>query len=534
VKKVTASILFLLTTLIVPTASHALTVKLYQATISQVDVASPPTPFKTFTSGSPCVNLAGTHGNKITIADLGGTSQACVVNGLTTDEVRVFRAKIQPLQAGTYVMEISTDRVNELVSGAAGGYSFAAALKNVAALSSGGSAKTANGILFRAKANGNDINSSGTVSVTCGTTSAGTTTWTSSSTCTKTESESLTLAANSNITFVSRYEFKTTASNDFFTFPASGHALISKVKDVDGGLIEIFISLGTQTAVQYPFTNNFTSRFFSPLSGSRASLRNSIPVKADLLQATGLVSNLPLNCESILSNAIEGDNKCSIAVPTSLQWRDIDVLKAVWTFAGGDCRRSFQFMIELADFRRFFFDNAKALPDDSGSDCTTTPTFSGVDVADRQLKAPNWDLSQVGGVVNDTYGKSLTLVGQEFLRQIAITLGPHPDNIDQRVLLSEFVVNGDTYRPLTSVDFAPVPTLELPLQGVEYRVTREGDPSCPVKILSQDLGQIRISGGKYIGDLDTASLCGVGHYSIRVHLNGDPRPIPGSTDFFLE
>src|SRR4030095_14153945 len=97
-----SSVLFLLTTLIVPTASHALTVKLYQATISQVDVASPPTPFKTFTSGSPCVNLAGTHGNKITIADLGGTSQACVVNGLTTDEVRVFRAKIQPLQAGTY------------------------------------------------------------------------------------------------------------------------------------------------------------------------------------------------------------------------------------------------------------------------------------------------------------------------------------------------------------------------------------------------------------------------------------------------
>ena len=236
------------------------------------------------TLGSP---TGVTHGGKIKITDLGGTAQACIVNGLTTDEVRVFRAKIQPLLAGTYVMEIRTG-LNELLSGAAGGYSFAAAVKSVSALNSAGGTKTANGILFKAKANGNDINSSGTVSVTCGTTSVGTTTWTTSSICTKTESESLTLAANSNITFVSRYEFRTTAANDSFNFPSSGHALISKVKDVDGGLIEIFIDLGTETAVQYPFADNYTASFTSPLAGRISSPKSSLPIKANLLQATSL------------------------------------------------------------------------------------------------------------------------------------------------------------------------------------------------------------------------------------------------------
>jgi hypothetical protein len=528
VKKVTASTLVSLIMLMVPMASHALQVKFYQATMAQVDSASPPAAFITLPTATPCVNLAGTHGGRIAITNLGGTAQACIVNGLTTDEVRVFRAKIAPVQAGTYVMEISTG-LNELLSGAAGGYSFAAAVKSVSALSSGGLAKTANGILFKAKANGNDINSSGTVSVTCGTTSVGTTTWTTSSICTKTESESLTLAANSNITFISRYEFRTTAANDSFNFPSSGHALISKVKDVDGGLIEIFIGLGTETAVQYPFADNYTASFTSPLAGRISSPKSSLPVKASLLQATSEVSNLPLKCNSILSNAIEGDDKCSIAVPTSLQWQDINVLKAIWTFVEGtDCgERSWHFMIELADFRRFFFDNRKA-------DCTTTPTFSGVDVTDELLVAPNWDLSQVGGVVNDTYSNSLALVGSEFVRQIAIRLDPHPDAVsDQRVQLSELVVNTTTYRPSTSVQFAPVPRSELLLQGVEFRVTKDGDPTC-LKILSQDLGEIRIVSDKYLADLNTASLCGVGHYFLNAHLNGDPIPIPSSTHFFLE
>ena len=46
-KKVTASTLVSLIMLMVPMASHALQVKFYQATMAQVDVASPPAAFAT-------------------------------------------------------------------------------------------------------------------------------------------------------------------------------------------------------------------------------------------------------------------------------------------------------------------------------------------------------------------------------------------------------------------------------------------------------------------------------------------------------
>jgi hypothetical protein len=467
---------------------------------------------------------------------------------LNTDEVRLFNAKITLLQAATIVIEIVT-AAGELTTVNAGTYSFAAALKNVATLSSGNLPKTANGILFKTIANGNDINQSGTASVTCGTTSTGTVSWSSSSTCTKTETESLALTASANISHVSRYELRATAANDFFNFPASGHGIISKVKDVDGGLVEIFITLGTDTAVQYPFAENYVASWESPTPGSRASLQNTIPLKADLFQVSDLDPGLPLECRSVLSTAIEGDDKCSMAVPTSLQWRDIDLLKAKWNFTVGNCAKSWRFMVELAElidpddpslgFKRFYFDNGKnfdpTLPDGGGyRDCTSAPTFSDVDVADRQNKAPNWDLSQVGGNVNDTYSRSLSLVGRENLRQIAIMLDPHPDGIDQAVDLFELVVNGNVFKPFTSVDFVETPTIELPLQGVEYRITKVGAPSCPVKILSQDNGEIAIIGGRYFAQLQAASLCGVGEYNVRFHLNGNPIALEGATSFFLD
>ena len=550
-KKLTTAILFLLIIVIIPTASPALTVSFYQATMAAVSssnrFAGP------LTGSGSCVNLAGSYGGRVTIANSGGTARACIVNGATTDEVRLFNARVTFLQAGTFVIEIATAPPpnSELTTGAAGTYSFAAALKNVAALSSASQPKTANGILFKTIANGNDINQSGAASVSCGTTSTGTVTWSSSSTCTKTEKESLTLPASSDITHVSRYEFRTTANNDFFNFPASGHGLISKIIDVDGGSIEIEISLGTETAVQYPFAENFRFSFRSPLTGSKSGGNANIVVNGNLSQATGQDSGIPLKCRSVLSTAIEDDDKCSVAVPTSRQWRDIEVLKAKWTWdvTGGNCAKSWRFMVELAElidpdnpslgFKRFFFDNGKtfdgSLPGGGGyRDCTTAPTFSNVDIADRQNKAPNWDLSQVGGAVNDTYSKSLTLVGREDLRRIAIMLDPHPDGAtDQSVDLFELVVNGNTFKPLTSVVFAPVPTNQLPLQGVEFRITKVGDVSCPVKILSQDNGEIRIIGGKYEAHLQAESLCGTGEYGIRTHVNGNPIALDGSTSVIL-
>ena len=523
-KKLAPSILFLLIIVIIPTASPALTVNLYQATMAAVSssnrFAGP------LTGSGGCVNLAGSYGGRVTIANSGGTARACVVNGATTDEVRLFNARITLLQATTIVIEIVT-APGELRTAAAGTYSFAAALKTVATLSSTNQPKTANGILFRTIANGNDINQSGSASVACGTTSAGTVTWSSSSTCTKTEKESLTLPASSDITHVSRYEFRATAANDFFNFPASGHGLISKITDVDGGSIEIEISLGTETAVQYPFAENFRFSFRSPLEGSTSGGNANIVVNGNLLQATGQDSGIPLKCRSVLSTtAIEDDDKCSMAVPTSVQWRDIKVLKANWVFTGGNCPKSWRFMVELEDFRRFFFNHA--------NDCTSTPTPPNFNIADKQLnKAPNWDLSQVGGEVNDTYGKSLTLVGKENVRQIAIMLDPHPNGAtDQSVDFFELVVNGNTFKPLTSVVFAPVPTNQLPLQGFEFRITNVDDASCPVTILKQDDGEIRIIGGKLEAHVNAADLC-AGENEIRAHFNGNPIAINGLTSVIL-
>jgi hypothetical protein len=545
-KKLVGSILFLLGILMLPTASPALTVNFYQATMGTLASSNR---FAQL-SGSGCVNLAGSRtsssGTTVAIANSGGTARACIVNGSTTDEVRLFNSRITLSRATTIVLEIVT-ATGELSTVAAGTYSFAAALKNVASLSSSNLPKTANGILFKTIANGNDINQSGSASVTCGTTSAGTVSWSTSSICNKTEKESLTLSGGSNINHVSRYEFRTTANNDFFNFPASGHGLISKIKDVDGGSIEIEITLGTETAVQYPFAENFRATWESPVPGSRSSQQNTIPLKADLVQVTGLDSGLPLECLSVLSTAVEGDDKCSMAVPTSLQWRDIDLLKAKWNFTGGNCAKSWRFMVELAElidpddpslgFKRFYFDNGKnfdaTLPGGGGyRDCTAAPTFSDFNVADRQNKAPNWDLSQVGGNVNDTYSRSLSLVGRKDLRQIAIMLDPHPAGIDQSVDLFELVVNGNVFRPLTSVEFAETPTNELPLQGVEFRIAQVNSPSCQVA-LSQDSGQIAIIGGRYAAQLQAASLCGSGEYSVRFHLNGNPMPIEGLTSFFL-
>ncbi|HKY07668.1 MAG TPA: hypothetical protein VJQ55_05490, partial [Candidatus Binatia bacterium] len=406
----------------------------------------------------------------------------------------------------------------------------------VASFSAANAPKTANGVLEHVRANGNDINLSGSVSVACGATSTGTLSWTSSSSCTRTENESLTLSAGSAISHISRYELSTTAANDFFTFPASGHATISNIKDVDGGRIENCIAIGLNDCTEhYPFTTVYNFTWRSPLEGSRGSIQNNITANGDLLQATLLDSELPLKCRSDLSNNIEEDDKCSMAVATPALWQDITVLKAKYTFTGGDCARSWRFMMELADFRRFFFDLGKTPFAGGGyTDCTSLPTFSEVNIADRQNKAPNFDLSQVGGGPSDSYAKSLGLVGREPLRQIAILLDPHPDNVtNQSVDLFNLVVNDQIIKPVTSVEFAPVPTNQLPLQGVAFRITKDGEPAC-VKIVSQETGEVRIIGGKYEAHIDGASLCGPGTYKFRVHLNGSPLPIPGETSVTLD
>ncbi len=507
VRGVNRSLLFVLALFMFPAPSLALEVKFYRSSVANV-VAGTATAIAPAKTGTGCVVLTSststvaTYGGLIEISDLGGKARACVFNGATTDEVRLLTAKIKVLAATRVVIEIKT--TGELPNAASTGfYSFAAALKNVASFSSSNAPKTANGILERVTANSNDINQTGSVSVTCGTTSGGTVTWTSSSSCTRTENESLSLSVGNPITHISRYELTTTAANDFFTFPASGHAIISKVKDVDGGRLENCITLDDGTCTQqYPFSADFKFLWRSPLDGSRGSIKNNITANGNLLQATLLDSLLPLNCRSILSTDFEEDDQCSLAVATSAQWRDITVLKAKWSFTSlGNCAKSVRFMVELQDFRRFFFDHA--------TDCTSTPTPSDTNIADRQNKAPNWDLSDVGGNVNETYSRSLALVGQELVRQVAIMLVPHPDDVtDQSIDLFNLVVNNNTVKPSTSVEFAPVPTNVLPLQGVEFRVTKEGDPTC-VKSFSQENGGIRIIGGKYEAHINLSS-CGAG------------------------
>ena len=90
--------------LMIPTASSQLEVNFYQGTITSTTRFAGP-----FT-GSGCVNLAGSYGSptKVTIANSGGTARACIVNGATTDEVRLFNARITLLQATTIVIEIKT------------------------------------------------------------------------------------------------------------------------------------------------------------------------------------------------------------------------------------------------------------------------------------------------------------------------------------------------------------------------------------------------------------------------------------------
>ena len=551
-KKLTTSILFLMLVISDPVPSSALTVNFYQANMGTISSTNRFATKSDTTSSPRCVNLAGSYPTtspKVTIANLNGTARACIVNGSTTDEVRLFNARITLAQATTIVMEILTPTPTfpaELTTGVAGGYSFAAALKNVKAQSSTGAAKTANGILFKVVANGNDINVSGAVSVNCGTTSAGTGIgWSNSllAECNKSETESLTLAANTSIDHKSRYEFRTTAANDRFDFPASGHGIISKVKDVDGGLIDIYISLGTDTAVQYPFAENYRPIWESPVPGSRSSLTNTIPLKVDLFQVTGFDPDFPpIICDSILSNDIEEDDKCSMAVTSSVQWRDIKVLKAKWEFTEGNCAKSWRFMIETAElidhknpslgFKRFYFDNGKTfdatLP--GYRDCTTTPTFSEVNVVGNT--APNWDTSQLpGGKVNDTYKNTLSAAGNENLRQIAIMLDPNPDGIDQSVELSELVVNDKIFKPLTSVEFVEVPTNQLPLQGVEYRITKVGSASTCVTLSQPE--QIVINGGRYFAQIAASSLCGAGEYIAGFHLNQNPIAL-ATSNFFVD
>jgi len=226
-KKLTTAILFLMLVISDPVPSSALTVKFYQANMGTI-ASTTPFATKSDTTSSPrCVILKGSYPTtspKVIIADLNGIARACIVNGSTTDEVRLFNARITLPQATTVVMEILTStNPAELTAVGAGGYSFAAALKNVKAQSSTGAAKTTNGILFKVVAKNNDINVSGAVSVNCGTTSAGTGIgWSNSllAECNKSESESLTLAAGEIIDHKSRYEFRTTAANDRFDFPA--------------------------------------------------------------------------------------------------------------------------------------------------------------------------------------------------------------------------------------------------------------------------------------------------------------------------
>ena len=284
-------------------------------------------------------------------------------------------------------------------------------------------------------------------------------------------------------------------------------------------------------SVQQPINTDGSSNF-------KANGKAVIPVKFSLAQGTGAFV-----FESIFSdnpaNTANDFSFLSWRSATSLTLADILELSAVYAFTDGDCAvGSLRWTVRLNDNGTNRNLDIHYQPGAGGiGQQTCAPGTSGKNMADLTSSDPYVVIQQFvhapysfSSSYNVTYSEAVAQLGS--LPVVGMTL----------ILESGYGVNGDQVVALTSASvgvgganpytetFTPQPaspvTTTCPTQEASILIDKtDGSPSGavnePISIQPQDNnGIFRIVDCKYMYNLATSSLSGVGTYSVYADING--------------
>jgi hypothetical protein len=281
-----------------------------------------------------------------------------------------------------------------------------------------------------------------------------------------------------------------------------------------------------QTSVQPPINADGSSNF-------KANGKAVIPVKFALSQGTG-----DFVFESIFSDSSAANDFSFLSWKsnTPLTFADISELSAVYAFTDGDCAGgSLRWTVRLNDNGTNRSLDIHYQPGANGiSQQTCAPGTSGANLI-ASTDAIYVTQTFNGGysfpsAYNNTYADAVAQLGS--LPVVGMNLivdSGWGANGDQVVALTSATVGVGGANPYTET-FTPQPasppTATCPTQGATIKITKTdgaptGDVNEPTSIQPQDNnGIFRIVDCKYMYNLATSSLSGVGTYKVSAVING--------------
>ncbi len=268
-----------------------------------------------------------------------------------------------------------------------------------------------------------------------------------------------------------------------------------------------------QASVQQPINADGSSNF-------KANGKTVIPVKFALSQGLGAFV-----FESIGSDA-NADNDysfLSFTPTTTVNFNQITQLSAAYAFTTGNCHGgSLRWSVRVSPTASVFIYYGDY---PNFTDCTTN-SQSGTNMI--TLSDLRFDTSQVGGTFYDNYAGALALVGSMPILRASLVLDSGWGG-DQRLTLSSATFATANFTD-TFVPSPPSPSsATCPSQQATISITKvdgapSGDVNEPLTIQPQDNnGIFRIVDCKYMYNLATSSLSGVGTYTVKATI--------GSTTF---
>jgi hypothetical protein len=304
-----------------------------------------------------------------------------------------------------------------------------------------------------------------------------------------------------------------------------------------------------QTTVQQPINTDGSSNF-------KANGKAVIPVKFALSQGTGAFVFESIGSDTATANdysLLQWQAKTSNG---SFTLNQLTTLIANYQFTLGDCHAgSLRWTVTLQDgAEQRNLDIHYQPGHDSLSEQTCAAGTSGHNMVDLASTDPYvvinqfvyagspYTFSSANPVYNTTYANALSQLGNLVVVQNGINLILDSGFAgDQRLTLTSATVgvgngNATPYTETFTPEPASPPTATCPTEEAEIRVTKidgipSGDVNEPISIQPQDNnGIFRIVDCKYMYNLATSSLSGVGTYTVRAVINDTPATNPAVFD----
>jgi hypothetical protein len=281
-------------------------------------------------------------------------------------------------------------------------------------------------------------------------------------------------------------------------------------------------STTSTTTVQQPINIDGSSNF-------KANGKAVIPVKFSLATGTG-----PLVFESIFGDA-STDNDFSFVTFTpslSMTFNEITNLSASYAFTLGDCHGgSLRWQVRTSPTQAvFIYYGTPPEFGNGGINGCAPASQSGSNLIG--LSDLRYDTSQyAGGTFYDTYAHTQALIGSTPILRASLVLDSGWAG-NQRLTLTSATVNDNTFTPAPAS--AASPTCNLPTASIKVTKadgTPSGEVNEPISVQPNDSNLLfRVVDCKYMYNLATSSLSGVGTYTISVVINGVPASNPAVFD----